>query len=643
MDANSSELNEVVGSSPNFKKVLADQIAELIPEVVADGKIDLEKLSELLSDDVSDDRERFGLFWPGKKRALRAAQEPSSATLKPQFEKSVNWDSTKNVFIEGDNLEVLKVLQKNYHGKVKTIYIDPPYNTGQDFVYPDNYKEGLDSYLEWTRQVSEEGKKLNTNSETEGRYHSNWLNMMYPRLKLARNLLTEDGIIFISIDHHEHANLTRLCAEVFGEANVLGSVSIVNNLKGRSDDEFFATANEFLVACSRSSLNASIYGFSTGDDYKAEFKFSDAISNYKEVGLRKTGKNSRREDRPNLFYPIYYNAKEAKFSLEKKSGWIEIYPVDSIGAEGNWRWGKDTFTQNKDTELVAREVGGKWNVYVKMRDVVDGEARTVRPKSIWIDPKYDTAGGSRAVKELFKGENYFDNPKPVEFLKDVLTIGSRKDSIVLDFFAGSGSTAQAIMDQNALDGGTRRFILVQLPEPTPEESAARASGYQTISALTVERLKRAGEKIQESLSGQAVDVGFRSYTLTDTNFSKWRVASEISASKLEQHMLDLRESASDDSTAEILLTEILLKQGYSLNEKIDRIEVEGLALFSVEENLVIAYLEQLEKPSLAQLKAICKLQPAKLIILEDCFQGDDELKTNLLQECKSARIELWTA
>lgn len=643
MDANFLELNEVSGSSPNFKTVLADQIAELIPEVVADGKIDLEKLSELLSDDISDDRERFGLFWPGKKRALRAAQEPSSATLKPQFKRSVNWDTTKNVFIEGDNLEVLKVLQRNYHGKIKTIYIDPPYNTGQDFVYPDNYKEGLDSYLEWTRQVSEEGKKLTTNSETEGRYHSNWLNMMYPRLKLARNLLTDDGIIFISIDHHEHANLIRLCAEVFGEANILGSVSVVNNLKGRSDDEFFATANEFLVACSRSSLNASIYGFSTDDDYKAEFKFSDEISNYKEVGLRKTGKSSRREDRPNLFYPIYFNAKESKFSLEKKLGWIEIYPVDSTGAEGNWRWGKDTFMQNKDTELVAREVGDKWNVYVKMRDVVDGEARTVRPKSIWIDPKYDTAGGSRAVKELFNGENYFDNPKPVEFLKDVLTIGSRKDSLVLDFFAGSGSTAQAIMDQNALDGGTRRFILVQLPEPTPQESAARASGYQTISALTIERLKRAGEKVQESLSGQAVDVGFRAYTLTDTNFSKWRIASEISSSKLEQHMLDLRESASDDTTPEILLTEILLKQGYSLNEKIDRMEVEGLALFSVEENVVIAYLEQLRKPSLAQLKAVCKLQPAKLIILEDCFQGDDELKTNLVQECKSAHIELWTA
>ena len=523
------------------------------------------------------------------------------------------------------------------------IYIDPPYNTGQDFIYPDNYKEGLESYLEWTRQVSLEGKKLSTNSETEGRYHSNWLNMMYPRLKLARNLLTDDGVIFISIDHHEHANLLRLCAEVFGESNILGSVSVVNNLKGRSDDEFFATANEFLVACSRSSLNATIHGFATDEDYKAEFKLSDEKSNYKEVGLRKTGKNSRRQDRPNMYYPIYFDRKTSEFSLDKKTQMVEILPIDSNGIEGRWRWGKETFLENKDTELVAREVSGKWNVYVKMRDVVDGEARTVRPKSIWIDPKYDTAGGARAVKELFEGENYFDNPKPVEFIKDVLVAGSRRDSLILDFFAGSGTTAQAVMDQNSLDGGNRRFILVQLPEPTPEESPARSAGYTKISDLTAERIKRAGIKIQESLSGTSVDVGYRSYSLTETNFSKWQVTSETPINVLEQHVLDLRDSTDDDASPKDILAEILLKQGYSLTEDIDLLEVEGLQLFSVASNLVIAYLDGRLKPSLKQLKSICKLSPAKLIILEDCIQGDDELKTNLVQECKASNIELWTA
>jgi adenine-specific DNA-methyltransferase len=278
-----------------------------------------------------------------------------------------------------------------------------------------------------------------------------------------------------------------------------------------------------------------------------------------------------------------------------------------------------------------------------MRDVVDGEARTVRPKSIWIDPKYDTAGGSRAVKELFDGENYFDNPKPVEFIKDVLITGSRKDSLILDFFAGSGTTAQAVMDQNALDGGTRQFILVQLPEPTPEESLARAAGYRKISTLTIERIKRAGQKVQESLSGQAVDVGFRAYTLIDTNFAKWRFKSEISASKLEQHVLDLRDSTIGGAETEMLLTEILLKQGYSLSQNIENLEIGGLQFFSVESNLVIAYLDQQIKPSLDQLRLVCQLRPARLIVIEDCFHGDDELKTNLVQECKSANIEFWTA
>ena len=226
------EIYETPSTTPNFQTELAAQLADLVPEAIADGKVDVEKLKELLDGDVADGSERFGLFWPGKKRALRAAQEPTTATLKPDFDNSKDWDTTQNVFIEGDNLEVLKILQKHYHAKIKMIYIDPPYNTGNDFVYPDNYKEGLDTYLEWTRQVNEEGKKLSTNADTEGRYHSNWLNMMYPRLKLARNLLTEDGVIFISIDQHEHDNLRRVCAEVFGEGNVLGSVSVVNNLKG---------------------------------------------------------------------------------------------------------------------------------------------------------------------------------------------------------------------------------------------------------------------------------------------------------------------------------------------------------------------------------------------------------------------------
>ena len=638
------EIYETPSTTPNFQTELAAQLADLIPEAIADGKVDVEKLKELLDGDAADSSERFGLFWPGKKRALRAAQEPTTATLRPDFENSKDWDTTKNVFIEGDNLEVLKILQKHYHAKIKMIYIDPPYNTGNDFVYPDNYKEGLDTYLEWTRQVNEEGKKLSTNADTEGRYHSNWLNMMYPRLKLARNLLTEDGVIFISIDQHEHDNLRRVCAEVFGEGNVLGSVSVVNNLKGRSDDEYFATANEFLIACGRSNEGATIYGFAASDDYQAEFKYSDSISNYKEVGLRKTGKGWRRADRPNMFYPIYFTPSTSTFSLEPGGDAVEILPLDTAGAEGRWRWGKETFLEQKDTELVARESRGRWTVYVKMRDIVDGAARTVRPKSIWIDPRYDTSGGDRAMKELFSGVSYFDNPKPVEFIKDVLKIVSTKESLVLDFFAGSGTTAQAVLEQNDADGGSRRFIMVQLPEPTPEGSAARKAGYATISALSAERIRRAGEKVPQSLTSGHVDTGFRAYKLTDTNFSKWKVSSDVDRTELEQHLFDLRESSSaDDASADDLLSEILLKQGYSLTEQIASVEVAGLDLRSVGDGVVLAYLNEHVKPTLEQLRSVVNEDPARLIVLEDAFQGDDQLKTNLAQLCKSKGIELWTA
>lgn len=647
------DINHIPSNTPDFQTELAERLAELAPEAIADGKIDVEKLKELLDGDADESNERFGLLWPGKKRALRAAQQPTTATLKPDLENSKDWDTTKNVFIEGDNLEVLKILQKHYHGKIKMIYIDPPYNTGKDFVYPDNFKEGLGTYLEWTKQVNEQGQKLSTNSESEGRYHSNWLNMMYPRLKLARNLLTDDGVIFISIDQHEHGNLLRLCSEIFGESNVLGAVAVVNNLKGRSDDEYFATANEFFIACARNSECAEIFGFTPGADYQAEFKHKDEISNYKEVGLQKTGKNSRRIDRPNMYYPIYFVPDTSSFSLEKVDGALEIYPTPINGVDGRWRWGKETFLKNKDTELTARNVKGIWRIYVKMRDIVNGRPRTVRPKTVWSDPRYDTAGGSRNVKDLFQGKNPFDNPKPVAFLRDLITVGTKEDSVVLDFFAGSGTTGQAVLEHNAADGGNRRHIQVQLPEPTPEGSSARQDGFGTIAELSRERIRRAGEKIRQDFSKQLskrkaqLDVGFRAYKLSDTNFSKWQVSSDTPVNELEQHLLELRESANDNATPADLFVELLLKQGYSLTEDIGDISIAGLDLKTVLDAdgdvAVLAYLNEHSKPTLDQLREIADSKPVRFVILEDCFQGDDELKTNLVQICKTNGIELWTA
>lgn len=649
----SEEIHETPSTTPNFQTELAAQLAELMPEVIADGKVDVEKLKELLDGDATDANERFGLFWPGKKRALRAAQEPTTATLRPDFENSKDWDTTKNVFIEGDNLEVLKILQKHYHAKVKMIYIDPPYNTGKDFVYPDNYKEGLDTYLEWTRQVNEEGKKLSTNSESEGRYHSNWLNMMYPRLKLARNLLSIDGAIFISIDENEVAQLLRLCEEIFGSANVLGGFPAIMNLKGNQDAFGFAETHEYVVVCARSKADCVLNKFSVDEERVLAEWQEDDRGLFKEAdNLRATGVNSPRSKRPKLWYPIFIDPATRDFYITDDDQPVSdnhdvLWPLNPAGDELSWYWSKAKLNAEK-YNLVLKHTSNGWQFYKKQRPDL-GDLPTSKPKSVFFKPSYSTSTATKQLKELLGGR-YFDGPKPVPLLADLIQIGAAKDSIILDFFAGSGTSAHAVLEQNARDGGARKFISVQLPEPTPVESEARKAGLASIAAISRKRIGAAGMKIRDDFSfylnarESPLDTGFRAYKLSDTNFSKWKVSSDVDRTELEQHLFDLRESSSaDDASADDLLSEILLKQGYSLTEQIAPVDVAGLNLRSVGEGIVLAYLNEHVKPTLEQLRAVVDEDPQRLIVLEDAFQGDDQLKTNLAQLCKSKGIELWTA
>ncbi|NKE10702.1 MULTISPECIES: site-specific DNA-methyltransferase [Kocuria] len=645
----SEEIHETPSSTPNFQTELAAQLAELMPEVIADGKVDVEKLKELLDGDASDTSERFGLFWPGKKRALRAAQESTTATLRPDFENSKDWDTTKNVFIEGDNLEVLKILQKHYHAKIKLIYIDPPYNTGNDFVYPDNYKEGLDTYLEWTRQLNEEGKKLSTNADTEGRYHSNWLNMMYPRLKLARNLLAPEGVIAISIDDNEAPRLRQLCDEVFGEANFVAQVVTQAN-KGGRDYLPLAQTHEYVLIYARRYSDAGIYELPKIDN---SLPFQDGRGRYECRELRNRNPRFNRANRPNLFYPFYVDPNNldsngySSVSLEKNDRHVlEVYPRNSQGNDSCWRWGTTKAGQNivqgdpDASQVVAKAVRtGGWNVYEKNR------RSTQKAKTIWDETEVRTEAGTREVRQLF-GKTMFDHPKPVDLIKKVIALATRPDAddIVLDFFAGSGSTGHAVLAANADDSGNRRWIQVQLPEPTTEASEARRSGFETLSAVARARLSLARDKVDSELTGQSVDTGFRAFSLADTNFSKWKVSSDVDRTELEQHLFDLRaSSSSDDASADDLLAEILLKQGYSLTEEIAPVVLADLNLRSVGDGIVLAYLNEHVKPTLEQLRAVVDEDPARLIVLEDAFQGDDQLKTNLAQLCKSNGIELWTA
>jgi len=646
-DTRIEDVNETPATTPNFRTKLAAQLADLVPEAIADGKVDVEKLKELLDDDVADSSERFGLFWPGKKRALRAAQEPTTATLKPDFENSKDWDTTKNVFIEGDNLEVLKILQKHYHAKIKMIYIDPPYNTGKDFIYPDNYQEGLDTYLEWTRQVNEEGKKVSTNAETEGRYHSNWLNMMYPRLKLARNLLTDDGVIFISIDDHEQDNLKRLGNEVFGENNFVGTLIWDTNHSAQAG--IFKVYHQYVHVWARSASELRVPEIGDGQPF--------------EAGAQK---------RPSSRHPV------SEFTFPAGTRWEA---ADGTELTGQWGGVERTTLVSGRFECENRKLlhdvtlAAAWTQKGQMQQYFYGDRGSLRDSrgQKIVEFYFSSTGKVKIVKQrgvvtpstvrreygsqnsistslasLFGADvSPFDSPKPVAMIEEFASWFSSGEDIIMDFFGGSGTTGHGVLRQNLKDGHNRKFILVQLPEPTAEESDAAKQGFRTISKLTRKRLILAGEEVTTDSRGNNLDTGFRSFTLVDTNFSKWRVSSDIEGDTLQQHLLSLRVSASGQVTADELLTEILLKQGYSLTEVVSPEEVGGLDVRLVRDRdgdiAVLTYLHDGVKPTLEQLRALVDKSPTRIIVLEDAFQGDDDLKTNMAQLCKIKGIEFWTA
>lgn len=406
-----------------------------------------------------------------------------------------------NLIIEGDNLVALKSLLPKYQGKIKCIYIDPPYNTGNEgWVYNDNVNNPL--IKEWIgKVVGKEGEDFTR--------HDKWLCMMTPRLKLLRELLSDDGVIFISIDENEIFNLKILMENIFN-GNYLGNISVVNNWKGRSDDEYIATCNEYLLVFAKNKSNFEMGGFPLSEEDLKEYDQEDEYGKFKEVGYRKTGKGWRKEDRPNMYYPVYYNPKTQEISLKNNSGFIEILPKTKSDEDGRWRWGKDTFEKRKNKDIVIRTVrGGQYRVFTKMRlnESDDEEERTLLPKSTWIDTKYDSTKGSQVLKELLNtNKDLFENPKPISFVKDILLIATNKDSIILDSFAGSGTTAQAVMELNKEDEGNRKFILVQIPEEIKEDAPAYQAGYKSVQEITKARVEKVIER-------DNLDVGFTYYKL----------------------------------------------------------------------------------------------------------------------------------
>lgn len=438
-----------------------EALKQLFPEVFAEGRIDFDQLKRVLGDWVEPGKERFGLTWPGKAECMRIIQSPSIATLKPVREESVNFDETENVFIEGDNLEVLKLLQKAYFGKVKMIYIDPPYNTGKEFIYPDKYAETIDTYLAYSGQVDGEGRKFSTNTDSVGRYHSNWLCMMYPRLYLARNLLRSDGAICISIDDHEVMNLRAICDLIFGEENHVATISVLNNLKGRNDRKNVATSHEYMIIYGNEGFES--YGLPLTHEQLEQYKYKDSGGHlYALRDLRKRGGADKRSDRPNLYFPIFYSEMSGKCSLERQSdSCVEILPKLGDGTDGCWRWGKERVGEKVD-RLHAKynkskdKWGVEYRVYLDPKingDIDEDEAddddtefeRTSKTKSFWWGADVSTDHAVRQFKDLFDGMTT-DYPKSPKLIQRLLNMTTKDGDLILDFFAGFSTTAHAILE-----------------------------------------------------------------------------------------------------------------------------------------------------------------------------------------------------
>ncbi|MDA3807942.1 MAG: site-specific DNA-methyltransferase [Thiomicrorhabdus sp.] len=619
------------------------KLKEMFPEAFTEGKVDFEALKEVLGTFVDDRDERYSFTWNGKSKARLIAQTPSTGTLRPCKDESVDWDSTQNIFIEGDNLEVLKLLQKSYHKKVKMIYIDPPYNTGKDFVYKDNFKDNIKNYKEITGQLDSEGRNLSNNQETSGRYHTDWLNMMYPRLKLARNLLKDDGVIFISIDDNEIFNLRKICDEIFGEENCLGVISNTNNPKGRSDDKFIATAHEYIILFARDINQAMTHGFKPDEKTTKRYNKRDENGKlYREIDLRKTGDSDRREDRPDMFYYFYYDENKSTLRVSKKQSdyspsEIEIYPIKDDGSDGRWRWGFNT-AQEKLNTVYAKFMPSRkiWGIFEK--DYLDGRP-PVKPTSSWTFKDVNSERGSEQFIELGFDKEVFQRPKPVGTLRRILEVGVIPDepTTVLDFFAGSCGLAQAAYELNSTNERSINFITVQLPEICEDNSRAHRDGYRTIAEISKERIRRVAAKIKEGNSDYDGDLGFKVFKLDSTNIKPWEVDFNMTERTLEDFISNIK----PDRREEDVLYEILLKYGLDLTLPISEHAIAGQKVFNIGMGALIICLA--DAISLDVVEGMAKLKEElnpeiMRVVFKDSGFKDDVVKTNAVQILKQAGI-----
>ena len=600
---------------PRSADVVAENIQhlrKLFPEAFTEGKIDFEVLKQLLGGKVDDRDEKYGLNWNGKHRARHLALTPSTGTLRPCPEESVDWGTTQNLMIEGDNLEVLKLLQKSYAGKVKLIYIDPPYNTGKDFVYPDDYRDNIRNYLELTGQIDGGNRKMSSNSETSGRFHTNWLNMIYPRLKLARNLLNSQGVICISIDDGELAGLRVICDEIFGEECFAATIA----WKKRStppNDRVVGAQHDYIVVYTR---NPDL-------GLRLRRRSAEQLARYKNPDNHPKGRWAPGDLMANVKGGRY--VESLYFPIVNPRTGEEFYP----SSQGNWRFNREKIQCLLDNNEIYFGGDDKGRPKLKrfLCDIKEGITWT----TLW-DFVPANSEGSKEMTEAFGNLAVFENPKPVGLLQSIIQLGGSKNGIVLDFFAGSGTTGAAVLKENAVAEQSMRYIMVQLPEVCGRESQAMQHGFETLSDVCKERLRRTAKKIEGEHLNCGSDLGFRVFKLDTSNIRAW----DPDLGDLNGTLLESINNIKTDRTEQDILYEVLLKLGLDLCIPIETKTIASKSLHSIGAGTVIACLdenivrEEVEPLALGIADWQTKQAPVggSMVVFRDSAFEDDVAKTN---------------
>lgn len=612
-------MEKIDGRSKDILKDNINKLREIFPEVFTEDKIDFGKLQEILGENIEKGKEIYEFIWPGKSEALKLSQKTSTGTLRPDRDSSKNWNSTKNLYIEGDNLEVLKLLQKSYYKKIKMIYIDPPYNTGNDFVYKDDFKDNIKNYKRLTLQ------SMKANAETSGRYHSDWLNMMYPRLRLAKNLLRDDGVIFISIDDNEVHNLRKICDEIFGEENYRNTIIIrrgSKNLQAQFNNiDALNSGYEYILMYSKKSDTRfnKLYGYTNG------------------VACGGWNNHWRGTDRPTMRYELFGikpNKGQWRWSEERSIRAIENYKamISDICDETPSQEQIDNWYLNKIHVLGVEKIDLLRLSNRKKPEHYIPPSNKKLLSDLWDDIK---PNGSSYLLKVFDGI-IFDNSKSIDLLIRMCVFILNKNDIVLDFFSGSATTAHAVMQLNAEDGGNRQFIMVQLPEPTDENSQAYKAGYKNICEIGKERIRRAGEKIKEENKDKEgienLDIGFKVLELDSSNIKLW----DNNPEDLELQLWDMVNPIKEDRSEQDIVYEIMLKYGIDLTMDIEEINIKGKKAYSVGLGYLIICLD--DHITLDVVEEIGKLKPERAVFKDSGFL-DDNVKINAVQILKKFDVE----